>query len=153
MKKILFALSLSVSVFAAPKALISKTSGGGFMAPEYAGYERCDVYADKVVLTHQYGMVRETALQLVEERNIKLSGDVATVIEKARAEQETTKPNNLCDGPSTSITANPAQGEAVVLFSTGGCGSPEHSRDGVYSSKLKNIVNVYCPQTYKFSNP
>lgn len=136
---------------AAPsKALISKHSGGGFMAPEYAGFERCEVFADKVVLTHQYGMQQATALTLTEERKVALTGDVKKVIELAKAEAVEEKENMLCDGPSTSITAG-GEADPVLLFTTGGCGSPRKQRNGVYSNKLRSIADIYCPNTFDFS--
>lgn len=154
MKKILFGLVLAGYAVAAPqKPLISKSSGGGFMAPEYAGHERCEVYSDKVVITHEMGMVQATALKLTEERKINLSGDVKLVIEKAREEKVEEKDNFLCDGPSTSIVANVGNEETgVLLYSTGGCGSPRKERTGVYSSKLRQIADLYCAKTFDFSS-
>lgn len=152
MKKMFLIALVAAPAFAASKPLITKTSGGGFMMPEYAGYERCELYSDKVVITHQYGMVQPTGIKTVEERKVTVEGDLAQVIEKARAEKIATKPNNLCDGPSTSISADSGQGEAVGLFSTGGCGSPQRERQGVFSSKLVSIIDVYCAKTFKFAS-
>lgn len=134
------------------RPLITKSSGGGFMMPEAAGGETCQVFSDKVVITHFFGHSTPTALSLVEEKKITLSGNVQAVIEKTKAEELTSKPNGLCDGPATGIYVQPTSGEAVTLFSTGGCGSPRRSRDGMYSGKLKEIVNLYCPKTYDFGN-
>lgn len=154
MKKLMLACLVASSAFAAPaKPLLMKSSGGGFVPPDYARHEKCEVYSDRVVLTHRYGSGSDTALQLVETRTITLNGNVALVIEKAAAEAETTKPNNLCDGPGTGIVAYDKNGQDVSLFSTGGCGSPQRSRDGVQSSKLKSIVDLFCSQTYKFADP
>jgi len=153
MKKSLFVLFLAVNAFAADsKPLITKSSGGGFMMPEYAGFERCEVYADRVELTGGYGFSVPTALQTQETRQFKITGDIALVIKKATEEQVTEKPNSLCDGPSTGIYAH-LDGQEVLLYSTGGCGSPEKSRNGGNSNKLKQIVNQFCPKTYQFSDP
>jgi hypothetical protein len=152
MKKVLLGLVLTGVALAAPtKPLLSKASGGGFMAPEYSGYERCDVYPDKVVITHQFGYVTETALQVNEERKINLVGNVKLVVEKAAQEKVEEKPNGLCDGPSTTIQADNG-GQALLLFTTGGCGSPRKDRSGPLSTKLKEIVNLYCPRTIDFAH-
>jgi hypothetical protein len=152
MKKILLGILLSTCAFAADSGvLITKSSGGGFVMPEYAGGETCEVYANKVKITHTLGYGSPTSLQLVEERNITLTGDVKLIIEKAKAEQITETPNSLCDGPSTYIAAGEGN-DPLQLFSTGGCGSPQRQRNGVFSEKLRTIVNLYCPQTYMFAD-
>lgn len=148
----LMGLLVTGAAVAAPaQPLISKSSGGGFMAPEHAGFERCEVFDDKVVITHQYGMRTPTALQLVEERKVELKGDVKLVIEKAKAEAIEEKGNFLCDGPATSVTAFNGD-EQILLYSTGGCGSPRKQRNGVYSNKLRQITDLYCAVTYDFSH-
>lgn len=148
---VLAILSMAQLTFAADsKPILAKSSGGGFMMPEVAGGEVCELFRDKVIISRFYGRVAPTALKTVEEKAIVLTGDIQQVIEKAKAEELTSKPNNLCDGPATSIRANLNGTEEISLFSTGGCGSPRRSRDGIFSSKLKEIINVYCPKTYDF---
>jgi len=134
---------------AAPSAIITKHSGGGFMMPDHAGFERCEVFADKVVITHQYGMQSPTALALVEERKVSLTGDYYLVIEEAKKEPVTEKENMLCDGPSSDIRAG-GEADGVLLFTTGGCGSPRKERQGVNANKLRGIVDIYCPKTFDF---
>lgn len=154
MKLKLFSLTmlLAISAFAAPaKPLISKSSGGGFMMPEYAGGERCDLYSDRVVISNTFGMQGPTAVAIAETRAISLKGNLQAIINQAKTEQVTTKPNNLCDGPATSIVANDGSANGVLLFSTGGCGSAERTRNGIASDKLRNLVNLFCPKTYSFA--
>lgn len=155
MKSIMLTVLLTTAVLGAePKPLITKVSGGGFTIPEYAGYERCELFADKVVITNQLGMHVPTALQLVETRTVSISGDIQKVIELSKAEKVSKKPNNLCDGPSTHISANlTGEAEPVLLFSTGGCGSPRLQREGANAQKLRTMVDSYCPKTYDFSDP
>ncbi len=149
MKAFILSMALAASAFAAnTKPFLTKSSGGGFTMPEYAGGERCELYADKVVVSHQFGMVQPTALRVIEEKKVNLIGNIRLVIEKAASEEVTTKPNGLCDGPSTSITADNGQQEPVLLYVTGGCGSPARERNGVYSSKLREIIDLYCPKTF-----
>lgn len=155
MKKLSFFLMVALtglSAIAAPaKPLIVKSSGGGFVIPEFAGFEKCEIYQNRVVITHVFGTGGPTAAKLVEERKITLTGDFAKIIEVAKSEKVETKPNSLCDGPSTGISANPALGESILLYSTGGCGSPRKSREGLASNKLRAIADLYCEKTYDFS--
>ena len=148
MKLLIFMAIGSYSVLASASPLITKVSGGGFTPQEYAGYEKCEVYADKVVITHQMGMHTPTAIQLKETRPLAIQGDLNAVIVGAKQEKLEQKDNFLCDAPGTSIVAHlPAQ-EEVMLFTTGGCGSPRQERVGALSAKLRNIVGLYCPKTY-----
>jgi len=96
-------------------------------------------------------MVADSALQLAEERKITLTGNVKKVIELAKEEKVEEKDNMLCDGPSTSIVAG-GENDGVLIYSTGGCGSPRKQRTGVNSQKLRSIVDIYCPQTFDFSH-
>lgn len=155
MKLKLFSLTmlLAISAFAAApaKPLISKSSGGGFMMPEHAGGERCDLYPNRVVITNTMGFQGPTAVSIAETRAIALKGNLNAIINQAKTEQITTKPNNLCDGPSTSVVVNDGTVEGLLLFSTGGCGSPERTRIGIASEKLRDLVSLFCPKTYSFA--
>ena len=128
--------------------LIVKTSGGGYMHPDWVRSEKCELYLDKVVITKNFG--HEHAMK--ETRKIELSGDLFSLIEQAATETVSLEDNYMCDGPSTGIYAVQIlptdETENLPLFSTGGCGSPTKTRVGVYSSKLVDMVSVYCPKTY-----
>lgn len=153
MKKISLILLTAFSAYGATsKLIVSKTSGGGMRSPEQAGYERCDLYRDSVVITHQLGMAAPTAVQVTESRRLAIKGDLLQLVERAKEERVEEKPNFLCDGPSTSVIANPNQGEGVTLFSTGGCGGPRQERVGVNSAKLRNIIDLYCANTFDFGS-
>ena len=118
------------------------------MAPDYAGGERCDVYADRAVITNVMGYSGATALTVSETRKINLKGNLPAIIELAKAEKVSEKPNGLCDGPSTTISANSMADESLLLFSTGGCGNPSKQRNGVATYKLTSLVDLYCPKTF-----
>lgn len=151
MKKTLLALSLLVAGIAIavepPKPLITKSSGGGYMMAEVAGGETCNIYQNQVQIIHRLGMHVPTALVVNETRAASVSGNIELVIANAANEKVEQKPNMMCDGPSTTITAGD-----LLLYSTGGCGSPKQERMGVNSSKLREIAGYYCPRTFNFSH-
>lgn len=144
MKKII-ATILVVGSFATSygAALITKSSGGGFVMPEYGRTSHCEVFQDKVLISNKFGYGTTTSFDVVEERKITLSKDLKKVIEIAKTEQLVEKVNMLCDAPTTSIVAGD-----LLLFTSGGCGSPRKERTGFASSKLVELVNLYCPKTY-----
>ncbi len=149
MKKLSFGLFLVSAGFTALFAnaegpLVTKSSGAGFTPPENGGGVQCDVYKDKVVITKVFGRSTPSSFVLTEERKISLSKDLTSVVELAKAEKIEEKPNSLCDAPASSIVA----GTDLVLYSTGGCGTPAKKRQGPASSKLVQLVNVFCPNTF-----
>ncbi|MBI4402823.1 MAG: hypothetical protein HY537_01605, partial [Deltaproteobacteria bacterium] len=113
MKNVLITLTLIFAgfSFAAEPPLITKNSGGGHMMPEYAGTETCEVFSDRVQITHRLGFYTPTALTVSESRSVRVTGNVVAVIAEAAKETLEEKPNTLCDGPSTTIMAGD-----VVLF-------------------------------------
>lgn len=138
----------AVSAMGAERALITKSSGGGHVHPEWGGMESCEVFQNKVIVSHQFGFTGPTAVKVVEIKKVNLGGDLKAIIALAEKEAITEKPNFMCDGPHTGISARGANEEAVLLFSTGGCGNPNKRRDGLAASKLTQIVDLFCPQTY-----
>jgi hypothetical protein len=127
--------------------IVTKVSGGGFTPPEWQNYERCELYQNKVVVTHSYG---SGALIKTETRKLSLSGSMTllAVAERASGETLNSQDNMMCDAPSTSVTAVkvlPTDAtEEFTLFTTGGCGSPRLDREGAYSHMLKDLIAQYC---------
>ena len=123
----------------AEKPLVTKSSGAGFVMPDFARSEVCDVYADRVEITKSFGSltVTETKFQLID-------GDVQSVIDLAAEEETQETENFLCDGPSTFIVA----GGDVVLYSTGGCGSPKQQKNGPATQILIDLASTHCPKTF-----
>lgn len=148
MKSSLFFISLiltastSFGFVAAEKPLISKSSGSGFVPPEYQRSETCNVYADHVVILKTYGTMRTS-----ETRSVNASNGIQDVLAKAVGEKVTETANGLCDGPVTQVNAF-VDGKDVVLYTTGGCGSPKKHRSGPYTAILLELVGSFCPQTY-----
>lgn len=125
-------------------ALVTKVSGSGFVMMDWVRSERCEVFVDKVVTTRSFGGSDEDGRFTVRDvREIHITAGINRILERAAAEAETSTPNNLCDAPSSSITAATEQG-SFTLFDTGGCGSPRIERSGGASGMLIELANRYC---------
>lgn len=134
----------------AKEPLIVKTNNSGYVHPDWVRSEKCEIFTDKVVLTRGFGGLDTGRFVATEERVVNITSGIEQVVINAVAETLNEKPNGLCDGPSTRVTARQATGEDAVLFATGGCGSPQQTRDGAYSKMLQDLVDLYCPVTHKF---
>lgn len=132
--------------FASPNPLITKSNGTGFTLPEYTRYETCEVYLNQVVITQRFGYAEELGFTKREVRRISLDKSIYKVIEAAAQEELLKNDNFLCDAPSTSIQFL-GKPEPLVLFSSGGCGSPRLDRQGPAAQMLKELVDQYCPVT------
>jgi hypothetical protein len=120
--------------------LLIKVSNTGFVPPEWARSERCEVGESKVILTRTYSFKKiQYQFPFETEENT-----IEDMIEKARHEKLVFQDNHLCDGPSTLIKA----GDDLLLYSTGGCGSPKKIRQGPYSLALRDIASTFCPTTH-----
>jgi hypothetical protein len=124
--------------------LIEKHSGNGFVQADWRRSESCRVFLDRVEITRTYG-----DLATIETRQLGVNeASLMIMIGSARAEKEVSKPNYLCDGPSTSayITGQNAE-KNLTLFSTGGCGTPSMTREGNATRILMDMLGTYCPIT------
>ncbi|MEZ4743367.1 MAG: hypothetical protein R3B45_13125 [Bdellovibrionota bacterium] len=129
--KFIMPLSLiSMQAFSqANSPILIKANNTGFVHPDWAQAERCEVYSDKVVITSYFGQ-GENSFVVTEEKSISVDeGNIANIIIKAANSDLIESENNLCDAPSTAIMAylNTQDGNSVkrvTLFSTGGCGVP-----------------------------
>jgi hypothetical protein len=132
--------------------LIEKSSGGGYMPPEYMRSEQCKVFADRIVREKSFGVDANRLITLHEEFPIKLSGDLTLMISLAEKEPEKRGNDQICDAPTTQIVVHQVNAKAgdpgFVVFSSAGCGSPSIKREGPHSAALTEIVDMYCPQTW-----
>jgi hypothetical protein len=153
MKTLILTTLLSAGAFAAQEStlLLSKANYPGFVRGEAVRIEKCDIYMDKVVITRTYGADEESTFTASEERKLTLTEGVTKAIEKAATEKMEEKPNGLCDGPGTDIIAHKGA-EEVVLFDTGGCGSPGKDRKGGATWMLRDLIDLYCPKTHATPN-
>lgn len=131
---------LGVSVFGS-ESLVTKINHPGYVMPDYAIVEKCEIFQDSVVISRALGGNKPVVT--VEKRNVKVNGDIKALIQAADKAKLEQKDNGLCDGPATGITAG-----SVVLYSTGGCGSPRQERNGSAAFLLRNLIDGYCPVTH-----
>lgn len=144
-----------VAVSAIPSAafaadpLVVKSNYPGYVHPAWLRTETCEIFADRVVITRRFGALDDGSFTTSESRAVTVSDGIEQVIANAAGETLGETPNGLCDGPSTQVSARRAgeRGEELVLFNTGGCGSPRQERDGVFTKMLRDLVDVYCPKT------
>ena len=119
-------------------AMIVKISASGFGPAEWARSEKCEVFQEQILMTRTYGK-REVFYQWPFDAQDTVSQLVAEAAqEKLRLEN-----NYMCDGPSTTVKAGD-----LVLYSTGGCGTPKKVRVGPASQALIDIASTFCPTTH-----
>lgn len=131
---------MSMLTLALMTPLLVKISNTGFVPPQWARSEKCEVGESTIILTRTYA-AKKIQYQFPYETE---AGTIEGMIEKARHEKLVFQDNHLCDGPSTVIKA----GDDLLLYSTGGCGSPKKMRQGPYSLALQDIASTFCPTTH-----
>lgn len=131
-------LAMSGSVFASEKALITKVKYPGFVHPDFAVIVSCEVFLNHVSITKTFGN-GDSRVVLTEAKNINIAGNIEKLISAAAADKIQETPNNLCDAPSTATMIG-----SEVLFSSGGCGSPQKERQGGAAYLLRSMVDGYC---------
>lgn len=131
---------LGASVFGA-EALVTKINHPGYVMPDHAIVEKCEIFQDSVVISRAFG--GNDPVVTVEKRDVKGSGNIKALIQAADKAKLEQKDNGLCDGPATGVKAG-----SVVLYSTGGCGSPRLERSGGASFLLRSMIDTYCPVTH-----
>lgn len=138
----------SVSAFANQQPYLTKYSASGFVPIEWSRSDKCEVFESEVLMTRTY------ARSAVHYR-IPFSAEdsLNEMIEKAQGERFKLEDNYMCDGPATTIKARfvaegSEESQEILLYSTGGCGSPKRVRFGPYSSALVDIASTFCPTTH-----
>ena len=131
---------MSMLTLALVAPLLIKVSNTGFVPPEWARSEKCEVGESQIILTRTYSF-KSIQYQFPYETE---ENTIEDMIEKARHERLVIQDNHLCDGPSTVIKAV----DDLLLYSTGGCGSPKKIRQGPYSLALRDIASTFCPTTH-----
>lgn len=139
--RVVFAMGVLGAVVFGAEPLVVKGNDPGYVDPEFAVVERCEVFSDSVVISRRFG--HSKAIVTTEKREVKRTGDMQALITAAEKEKLDSKPNNLCDGPATFVQAGSA-----VLYFTGGCGSPRLERQGSAAYVLRAMADAYCPVTH-----
>jgi hypothetical protein len=135
--------------FSAPQALVIKSNATGFTLPEYTRFETCEVFSQQVVITQRFGSTEDLSFTKREVRPIRLDKGFQKVLEAAATEELLKNDNFLCDAPSTTVQIR-GEPEALVLFSSGGCGSPRLERQGPAARMLRELMDQYCPITHDY---
>lgn len=149
MKIILLLLSfLSFSAIAQEQPILEKISGTGFVPAEWSRQQKCQIFENEVLMTRSYGFTTVNY-----QIPFSSDGSLREMIAKASEEAFTVEPNGLCDGPSTVVKASIAleghtEMRELILYSTGGCGSPRKVRRGPYTAALMDIAGTFCPTTH-----
>lgn len=134
---------LTTSAFG--EALMTKTNLAGFQPADTIRTEKCEIFADKVVITKHYGVRMKT----VEEKAVELVGPIEAIMQASQQEPVTKKPGRICDAPGTVIEAN-LDGETFLLFRSSDCGIEGLRREGSATSILMDIMVAYCPVIHRF---
>jgi len=142
-----FFLSLTAHA-AAPTALITKINQSGHVLQEYRFSETCEVYQRRVVVTTTMGG-GENAKPVKMKRvyPVLLSPSVLQMIESASKEDFQVSNIQICDAPTTTITAAAPGIKSFPLFESGSCPNPRGERIGGNSTHLRYIVDSFCPKT------
>jgi hypothetical protein len=137
---------MSFLAIAAMSPLLVKISFSGFGPAEWARSEKCEVFDNKIVMTRTYNQ---------EEIKFEYPFDgqetLQHLIANAANEKISLEDNYMCDGPSTSMHftyPTVGLGKELLLYSTGGCGSPKKQRLGPASQALIDIASTFCPTTH-----
>ena len=76
--------------------------------------------------------------------------DLRTLVAGASNGHLYSSDNHMCDGPSTTIKGYLEDSTSVILYETGGCGTPRSIRHGGEAFVLMNIVQTFCPEIHGF---
>jgi hypothetical protein len=124
-----------------------KFSATGFVSREWARSEKCEVFEAETFLTLTY-----PGNSVTYQFQFHSAEPVDELIARALLGPVSAEPNNLCDGPVTSVRVALAKEgadlEEILLYHTGGCGMPKRIRRGPYSSALLDIASTFCPTTH-----
>jgi len=153
MNKFLFVTMIfALPAFANALPLVTKTSGGGFVPPEWQRFESCQLFQNKVVVEHDYGVTDTKSVKVVREEKVSITGDIGDLLVASSKEKLDKTPNGLCDAPETTVTAHmvgaPQKDPGFILFASGGCGGDRLERQGPATSALRDLIDQYCPLTY-----
>lgn len=123
-----------------------KTNSPGFMPAAWAKSDKCEVFQNQIIQTRFYNK-----REFIYVHPMQTEVSLAEMIHEAMDEQIVLEDNYMCDGPSTTVKATvnkDGQDHEVILYSTGGCGSPKKVRQGPVSYALMDIASTFCPTTH-----
>lgn len=151
--KVIFSAFLLFGVTAqaaelAPTALITKVNQSGFTPVDYRSKETCQLYRTRVVVTKEMG-IEGSNLPVILRRvfPVMVSSNITEMIRQAQAEELQESNIQVCDAPSTYVTAAAPGIASFVLFSSGSCSKARTERIGGSSYQLRKIIDGFCPET------
>lgn len=123
--------------------ILEKVYSPGFVPPDRSFSEKCGLFADRLEI------VRDLAGTVVTETRGQIDAfQLPALLAKAASEELSSEDNNLCDAPATTITGHLPEspdGTQVLLFSSGGCGTPRQTRKGGAAWLLTRLIDSLCP--------
>jgi len=124
--------------------ILVKSNSPGYVLPDFSFSEKCSLYADRVEI--EYRMSEST---VTEVRNLKGAKSLEVLVTRAASDKLRYEENLLCDGPTTEVFGFSRNASTkVVLYSTGGCGTPKAIREGGAAYQLMRLVENYCARTH-----
>lgn len=134
--------------------LLVKEATTGFVMPEDSKTQKCEVFAQKTVMTTSFGGTGK--LVTVETRNQTLDGDYMTLIQKAKGAQLLNHPGAV-DGPTVRyyayhINPNDSVSRVTLYDENGGTGIILSNRSSE-ARVLKNVLDSVCPNMLQGIGP
>jgi hypothetical protein len=134
--------------------LLVKEASTGFVMPEDSKTQKCEVFAQKTVMSTHFGGTGK--LVTVETRNQTLDGDYMTLIQKARNSKLLHQPGAV-DGPTVRYYAyhiNPNDSVTrVTLYDENGGTGVIQSNPTSEARILKNVLDAVCPNMLQGIGP
>jgi hypothetical protein len=152
--KIVMALALTSATLTTPTwarytgPLLVKEASTGFVIPSYARYEKCEIYANRTVITRTFG--GQLRVNSTETRPQTVSGDIQKLLEEAQRTPPKTDVGPV-DGPTVKYYGFMIQaGDTVKLVNleeeNGGTGTILINNSEA-AITLKNTIEALCSDT------
>lgn len=132
--------------------LLVKETRSGFTLPELARSEKCEIFADRVVLTTKFG---GTGLQSVKTTQVAFQGDSQGFLQKASKGNQA-KYSASVDGTSVrhfGFIINPNDSSSYVgLYYENSATGELIVNQSSEARLLKNVIDTLCPNTLQGSD-
>ncbi len=147
--KLIFAVILFFGAGAqAATPLITKINQSGHVPNDYRFSQVCEVYRTRVVVTTQMG-IENSDKPVVMKRIFPaaLSANIHQMIRQASLEELQVSNIQICDAPTTKVSAATPGVPSFDIFRSGSCSEARAERVGGSSYHLRQIVDSFCPET------
>lgn len=124
--------------------ILVKSNSPGYVLPDFSFAEKCSLYADRVEIEY-----RMSDSIVKEVRSLKGAKSLELLVTRAATDKLRYEDNLLCDGPTTEVFGYSRNTpNKVVVYSTGGCGTPKAIREGGAAYQLMRFIENYCAKTH-----